>query len=132
MLQKVENISLTECCNNPAWNRTLQKPGGFYLLGYPSDCDNFQVNDCPNAKARLLPLLHKGDSVEIDPINGSTTPTPETGQGSTIPFTPFTNKILKTPESTTIIQTPSVESFNLDPKLIFLGLGIILLLGLSK
>jgi len=124
-------ISLTECCNNPAWNSDLVKPTDLRLLGYPSDCDNFQINDCPNAKARLLPLLHK-PSIEIDPVNGTATPTPETGQGSTIPFIPFTNKILKTPESTTIIQTPNVESFNLDPKLIFLGLGIILLLGLSK
>ena len=86
---------------------------------------NKRVEDCYRSKGFF-------DPIEIDPVNGSATPTPETGQGSTIPFTPFTNKILKTPESTTIIQTPNVESFNLDPKLIFLGLGIILLLGLSK
>ena len=50
-------ISLTECCNNPAWNSALVKPTDLRLLGYRSDCDNFQINDCPYAKARLLPLL---------------------------------------------------------------------------
>ena len=108
---------------------------------------NKRVEDCYRSKGFFDPLpfgiwneneqidmtVRQIDrNIEIDPVNGSTTPTPETGQGSTIPFTPFTNKILKTPESTTIIQTPNVESFNLDPKLIFLGLGIILLLGLTK
>ena len=150
IIEPINNETFKDCCNNPAWNQTLQKPGNLYLLGYPSVCDNFQISDCGSRPVeKFQKLLNPNltidrsdenfsrleefqESIEVDPINGTPTPTPETGQGGTVTFIPFTNKILKTPENRTIIQTPGVKGFNLDPKLLFLGLGIILFLGLQK
>jgi len=147
IIEQPKDETFTNCCNNPAWNQTLQKPGNAYVMGYPSVCDNFQISDCGSFVEKFPLLLNPNlplersdedfsrlfeESNEVDPINGTPTPTPKTGQGGTVPFIPFTNRILKTPESRTIIQTPGVKGFNLDPKLLFLGLGIILFLGLQK
>tara|TARA_R110002096_G_scaffold388140_1_gene582393 strand:+ start:822 stop:1337 length:516 start_codon:yes stop_codon:yes gene_type:complete len=71
-----------------------------------------------------------GGAFLTDPLTGRITPTPQTGQGGTVPFFPYTNQIAETPEST-IINVPSGTQsnqggFSLSPTLIFGGLGALL------
>ena len=75
-------------------------------------------------------LQSTGGSFITDPFTGQILPTPQTGQGGTVPFFPYTNQIAETPEST-IINVPSGTQsnqggFSLSPTLIFGGLGALL------
>ena len=74
-------------------------------------------------------LQSTGGSFITDPYTGQILPTPQTGQGGTVPFFPYTNQIAETPE-TRIINVPSGTGsqggFSLSPTLIFGGLAALL------
>jgi hypothetical protein len=73
-------------------------------------------------------LQSTGGAFFTDPVTGALLPTPQTGQGGTVPYVPYTNYIQETPERQ-IIQVPSQgqsqQGFSFNPLLIYGGIGLL-------